>query len=300
MSVTEKPAPQDTVALDIRLCKDCNKTIFSQPDFQASLNTPAIITFNRAYHNLLEFERGIRLMLPRFQKLLLALHDPESPPSSTQLADASRTRKRLMDAFTQFDTAARRIRDMPSTLPTQLKLQKAVYQNASQFLHLHMLPLKSLPKVLKHATPNGDTTPKAESSTTGKPQSALSSIRYNHVRNDSSSALSISSIASSRISELEAEEKSLRERLIILEEQKFMVQEMVADANKRRKFDEVAALAGNIEDLSREIDGIQGMLVNLDFEGAYRDGMSRPGLGSGVNSPARRDSSQMVNELSQG
>lgn len=208
-----------------------------------------------------------------------------------------------MDAFTQYDTAARRIRDLSSTSPTQIKLQKAIYQNASQFLHLHMLPLKSLPKVLKHATPNGDMTPRHNSvvgmssplaapPTTGKPQNALASIRYNHIRNDSSSALSMSSVASSRVSELEAEEKSLRERLIILEEQKFMVQEMVAEANKRRKFDEVAALAGNIEDLSREIDGIQGMLDNLDFEGAYREvGLQRPGLGSGVVSPARRDSS---------
>lgn len=305
---TEKPPPQDTVALDIRLCKDCNHTLFSQADFEASLSSPAVVTFDRAYYHLMEFERGIRRMLPRFQKLLQALQDPETPPTSSQIADASRTRKRLMDAFTQYDTAARRIRDLPSTSPTQIKLQKAIYQNASQFLHLHMLPLKSLPKVLKHATPNGDATPRNNSvvgtssplatpSTTGKPQNALASIRYNHIRNDSSSALSMSSVASSRVSELEAEEKSLRERLIILEEQKFMVQEMVADANKRRKFDEVAALAGNIEDLSREIDGIQGTLDNLDFEGAYRDaGVQRPGagLGSGVVSPARRDSSLLV------
>lgn len=308
--ITEKPPPQDNVALDIRLCKDCNHTLFANADFDASLSSPAVISFDRAYHNLLEFEKGIRRMLPRFQKLLQALQDPESPPTSAQITDASRTRKRLMDAFTQYDTAARRIRDLSSTSPTQIKLQKAIYQNASQFLHLHMLPLKSLPKVLKHATPNGDVTPRTSSAvgtssplaappTTGK-SNALASIRYNHIRNDSSSALSMSSIASSRVSELEAEERSLRERLIVLEEQKFMVQEMVSDANKRRKFDEVAALAGNIEDLSREIDGIQGMLDNLDFEGAYREtGVQRPGagLGSGVVSPVRRDSSQAVGGL---
>ncbi|KAK5073076.1 carboxypeptidase Y-deficient [Lithohypha guttulata] len=301
-------------------CRTCGKVVCGDPttgcskvlglnvatNFQDSLTSPAIATFNRAYDNLLEFERGIRLMLPRFQKLLQALQDPEAAPTSTQIADASRTRKRLMDAFTQYDTAARRIRDMPSISPTQLKLQKAIYQNASQFLHLHMLPLKALPKILKHATPNGDSranslAPPGPSPLQGGPrsQSALASIRYNHMRNDSSSNISLSSVTSSRISELEAEEKSLRERLIILEEQKFMVQEMVADANKRRKFDEVAALAGNIEDLSREIDGIQGMLDNMDFEGAYREaGTQRPGngLGSGVASPARRESGLIMNQ----
>ena len=68
---------------------------------------------------------------------------------------------------------------------------------------------------------------------------------------------------------MEAEEKQLRERLIVLEEQKFFVQEMVADANKRRKFDEVAALAGNVEEISKEIDAVQNMLSGLDFEGIY-------------------------------
>lgn len=74
---------------------------------------------------------------------------------------------------------------------------------------------------------------------------------------------------------MEAEEKELRERLIVLEEQKFFVSEMLAEANKHRKFEEVKALAGNIEDLSKEIDHIQGQLGQLDFAGAYQN--TRPG-----------------------
>jgi len=57
--------------------------------------------------------------------------------------------------------------------------------------------------------------------------------------------------------------------LIVLEEQKFFVSEMIADANRRRKFDEVSALALNIEDLSKEIDRINGVLDKLDFESLY-------------------------------
>jgi rabenosyn-5 len=258
-TLTEKPPPQDTIALDIRLCKECNTTLFSQRDFEASLTSPAIDSFTRSYNNLLQFERGIRLLLPKFQKLLQALQDPDSPPTPTQLSDASRTRKRLMDSFTQFDTAARRIRDMPSNSPTQLKLQKAIYQNASQFLHLHMLPLKTLPKILKHATP---TLPNG-TSTTGKPNS-LASIHYNslHNRQNSSSNISLST-TTSRISELEAEEKSLRERLIVLEEQRFMVKEMMIHAKRERRWDEVGVLGGNVEDLSREIDEVGGVLEGV-------------------------------------
>ena len=61
----------------------------------------------------------------------------------------------------------------------------------------------------------------------------------------------------------------MRERLIVLEEQKFFVSEMIADANKRRKFDEVGALAQNVDDLSREIDQINSRIAGMDFAGAY-------------------------------
>ena len=104
---------------------------------------------------------------------------------------------------------------------------------------------------------------------------------------------------SSRISDLEAEEKELRERLIVLEEQKFMVKEMIADANKRRKFDEVAALAGNVEDLSREIDEVSKLVegVKQGIGDAYAESN---GLGSGVQSPIRRGSALGPSRIDKG
>ena len=249
------------------MCKDCQRTIFSKADFARELATqPAD---QRAYQNLLQFEHGIRLLLPKFQRLLLTLQDPDKPPTPAQLAEASKVRKRLTDAFTQYDVAARRIRDLPTESPTQARLQKAVYQQAASFLHVHMLPLKSIPKIMKHAKPNGKTMP---ATTNGKPLSALASINYNKVVNGDSSRPSSSrnsSTSSAAVTALEAEEKQLRERLIVLEEQKFFVSEMIADANKRRKFDEVGSLAQNVEDLSREIDHIQAQLTQMDFASAY-------------------------------
>ncbi|RMZ79886.1 hypothetical protein DV738_g2947, partial [Chaetothyriales sp. CBS 135597] len=293
---TEKSVPNNTISLDVRLCKECNHALFSHRDFQASLSNPQVSAFVKSYQNLLQFERGIRLLLPRFQKLLQALQDPDAVLSTQQISDASRTRKRLMDSFAQYDVAARRIRDMPSQVPTQLKLQKAIYDNASQFLHLHMLPLKSLPKVLKHATPNGGPAPNGASQAgkTGVPKSALASIQYSHIRHQSSSNISISTV-SSRISELEASEKELRDRLIVLEEQKFFVQEMIADANRRRKFDEVSALAANVEDLSREIDEISKMVEGVlgEIGLAYTEGL---GTGPGSGSMSRSRTTDIENQ----
>lgn len=255
------------VAVDVRMCKDCQRTIFSKADFARELATET--ADQRAYQNLLQFEHGIRLLLPRFQRLLLTLQDPEKPPTPAQLTEASKVRKRLTDAFTQYDFAARRIRDMPTESPTQVRLQKAIHQQATSFLHVHMLPLRSIPKVLKRATPNGKPMP---TNTNGKPQSALASVNYNDITNGGGSRPSSSrnsSISSAALTALEAEEKELRERLIVLEEQKFILSEMIADANKRRKFDEVGSLAQNVEDLSREIDQIQAQLALMDFAGVY-------------------------------
>ena len=132
-----------------------------------------------------------------------------------------------------------------------------------------MLPLKSIPKMLKHATPNGRPAPSAPN---GNGQNALSSINYNRIANGNDARPSSSrnsSVSSVALTALETEEKELRERLIVLEEQKFFVSEMIADANKRRKFDEVSSLAQNVEDLTREIDQIQTQLAQMDFAGAY-------------------------------
>ncbi|KAI9833919.1 MAG: hypothetical protein M1819_003428 [Sarea resinae] len=260
------------ISLDIRMCKECKNVVFSKRDFANELaRKPPDL---RAYETLIQFERGIRLMQPKFQRLLTALQDPNKPPTPTQLAEASKTRKRLLDAFTQYDVAARRIRDMPTSSPTQKRLQKAIYQQSSNFLHLHMLPLKALPKILKHASSHGvhqDGHLTPSPSPSGRLRSPLAAVGR-HASN--SSQLTVSSDNSAAVSILEAEEKELRDRLIVLEEQKFFVSEMIADANRHRKFDEVASLAQNVEDLSKEIDQVNGMLSQLDFAGAYTSAAS--------------------------
>jgi len=120
-----------------------------------------------------------------------------------------------------------------------------------------MLPLKQLPKILKHAHPpiaNGHLSPSP----------ANRHIRPGGLHSPSQSFDSADVTSqSSQLSELETEEKELRERLIVLEEQKFMVEEMVRDAQRRRKFEEVEALGRNLEDLTKEVDLVRGQLEEV-------------------------------------
>ncbi|KAI1383808.1 VAC1 protein [Hypoxylon trugodes] len=255
------------ISVDVRMCQDCKSTIFSKRDFVESIiHKPPD---QRAYETLKQFERGIQLLLPTFQRALIPLQDENNPPSHAQIQEASKMRKRLTDSFTKYDVAARRIRDMKTDSPSQQQLQKAIHQAASSFLHMHMLPLKNLPRMLRHNSSN---------STRNRllPNGHVASPLRNG--SDSLETASQTSETSTVVSALETEEKELRERLIVLEEQKYMVQTMISGAHGARRFEEVSALTRNVEELDAEIESIRGKVAAVEekWQGLYANG--GPGL----------------------
>lgn len=143
---------------------------------------------------------------------------------------------------------------MPTISPTQLRLQKAVHQSAAQFLHLNMLPLKALPKIL-----NKQQSMSHNNRSIGPVHTTSASNGVN--KPSSSRALTM---VTSEIAESDAKEKELKEQLMVLEEQRFLVSEMLADANKRRRFDEVTALAGSLEELDGEVRRVEGEIAEFE------------------------------------
>ncbi|KDN69192.1 putative FYVE zinc finger [Colletotrichum sublineola] len=283
---TEKPpttAQPGQLSIDIRMCRECNHTIFSKRDFAATLSHKP--PDQRAYETLRQFERGIRQLMPIFQRTLLALQ-PESedgselsrpPPTHAQIQEASKIRKRLTDAFTKYDTAARRLRDMKTTSKTQLRLQQAVYAAASSFLHTHMLTLKSVPQILRSRSSQ---TPRLRALQSASVNGSSSSLHLSPLRNQEladSETASQASEASTAVSALETEEKEARERLVVLEEQRFMVQQMVDNARDARRFEEVSALTRNVEELDREIEKAKKNVGGVEqrWEGLYASGLVR-------------------------
>ncbi|KOS23170.1 Vacuolar segregation protein PEP7 [Escovopsis weberi] len=263
-SATEKPPGfpgGGTSPMDIRMCRECNHTIFSGRDFAASLlHKPPD---QRAYETLCQFERGIRLLLPSFHRSLLALR-PE-------IQEASKIRKRLIDGFTKYGSAAKRMRDLKADNPTQERLQAAVYAYANNFLHINMLPLKSVPHMLRRRSLPSHSGHQFRRSSA--PYPFTSGLRYSEVA-ESETASQAPSEASTVVSQLETEEKDLRERLAVLEEQKFMVQEMVRTATGARRFEEVSALSRNADELDGEIAQLRSKIGDVEqrWEDVYRSG----------------------------
>lgn len=288
---TEKPkSPANgQISVDVRMCRDCKSTIFSKRDFDDAIaHKPPD---QRAYENLRQFERGIKLLMPSFQRALMALQPPEDefsdnkpPPSSAQIQEAGKIRKRLTDSFTKYDIAARRLRDMKTTNQTQLRLQKNVYAAANTFLHTHMLPLKSLPRILKShslSTNNHRRLLAVTDRHNSTGSMALSPLRNGESADHASETASLggASETSTAVSALETEEKELRERLVVLEEQRFMVNEMVTNARKARRFEEVSALNKNVEELDREINNLRSAVTGVEdrWEGLYASGATNGG-----------------------
>ncbi|KAI0529851.1 FYVE zinc finger protein [Xylaria digitata] len=248
--------------VDIRMCRDCKFTIFAKRDFiESTMQKPPD---QRAYETLRQFERGIELLLPTFQRALLPLQDENNPPNHSQIQEAAKLRKRLTDSFTKYDVAARRIRDMKTDNPSQQRLQKAIYQAASSFLHMHMLPLKNLPRLLKHKS-SGST--KSHLTPNGHVAGPLR-------QGDVLETASQTSEGSTVVSTLETEERELRERLIVLEEQKYMVQKMISASRGARRFEEVSALTRNVEELDKEIEAANAQVSGVEqrWQGLYANG----------------------------
>lgn len=260
---SEKPGAT-SISVDIRMCRDCKFTIFAKRDFTESvIHKPPD---QRAYETLRQFERGIQQLMPGFQRALLPLQDENRHPSHAQIKEASKLRKRLIDSFTKYDIASKRLRDLKTESPTQKYLQKAIYQAASSFLHMHMLPLKNLPKILK-----------SSSSSTSARRLLPNGHAPSPLRGNSDMFLetaSQTSETSTVVSALETEEKELKEKLIILEEQKYMVQAMIANSQGAKRFEEVSALTRNVDELEKEIQDVKGKVGDVEdrWQGLYANG----------------------------
>lgn len=228
--------------ISIRICTDCKNIVFSKRNFESEINGPKPELL-RFYDTLKPIKRSIEIVLPKFQNLLTEINDPEKPPSPELLHQASRIRKRLLESFVQFDTMSRKVMAIRVHTEEEARLQKQIYHVAAQYLQENMLPLKALPKILKkHNKP-----------------SQLSEI---------TAASTLEDNIDSTVLEGEGNEEtlspkeiqSLREQLIVLEEQKFLVNSMISEANSRRKFDEIEPLQQSINDLDKELENIRAKL----------------------------------------
>ncbi|KAJ7074293.1 FYVE zinc finger-domain-containing protein [Mycena amicta] len=131
-------AEEEKFLRGVRICNECRPVLLRQQYYQQVRHVP---TFVKLYEAFVMLEREIEDSLPQFQELILTLNHDSQPTK-----DASAARKRLLEAFAQYDSIAKRIRNLPTPNGgSQDRVQIAVMTRANLFLQKNMFPLQSLP-----------------------------------------------------------------------------------------------------------------------------------------------------------
>ncbi|KAI0797615.1 FYVE zinc finger-domain-containing protein [Abortiporus biennis] len=205
----------------VRICRDCRPVLLRRQYIEEIHHVPI---FSKLYDAFIMLEKEIEDALPQFSELILSLStsNEERPP-----AEVSAARKRLVDAFAQYDALAKRIRRLPCPSgpgSSQDRVQMAILTRANIFLQKNMFPLQALPKPQKPMT-SKPTTPEAVNGPLIDPDSDVAHA------------------------------------LQPLLEQEALLETFVDEAKAHRKFEDAKTLKANLAEIRAEIDRI---LVNAD------------------------------------
>ncbi|KAH7889998.1 FYVE zinc finger-domain-containing protein [Phlebopus sp. FC_14] len=134
----------------VRICRSCKPVLAREQYYQEVARVPLFV---RLYENFISLEKEIEESIPQFQELLLTLSNDSQPTK-----EASAARKRLLDAFTEYDALSKRIHKIPCAPgSSQDRVQLAILTRANLFLQKNMFPLQSLPKPQKRGSSNAST-----------------------------------------------------------------------------------------------------------------------------------------------
>ena len=121
----------------------------------------AVFLCSRPVQAFISLEKEIEDELPLFQEIIVNLRSvlflsseshtliPFSRSSKQErpTPEAAAARKRLLEAFAQYDALAKRIRKLPCAPgSSQDRIQAAILIRATNFLQKHMFPLQVRPK----------------------------------------------------------------------------------------------------------------------------------------------------------
>ncbi|ODV95157.1 hypothetical protein PACTADRAFT_33734 [Pachysolen tannophilus NRRL Y-2460] len=233
----------------IRICLNCKKSMFGKKLFLKDVNGEKSETL-RIYDTILIYKIKIEQLLPIFKKSIIKLNNLDNTKNEKTHEDTmnklnnnheiiqeiSRQRVALKDLFTKLDSISKKLHHKivedekaHNISNDELKLEKSIYSVAVLFLQENMIAFQNIPTMTKQ-----------------RPD----------IENEISNVKTI--ITKPKLTK--AEIRASREKLMVLKEQKFLVEEMISSSKKKRKFDDLKSLELNLNDLSKEIDELDARL----------------------------------------
>ncbi|CDK26824.1 unnamed protein product [Kuraishia capsulata CBS 1993] len=254
---------ESTPDASLRMCLVCKNQLLSKRLFIRDMQSspPEILSL---YSSMVIYKTKIVKLLPELKITLELMKraDPATELSSgvhdhnatiaafsqehEMLQLATQQRLKLMRLFTRFDGITKRIgsqirvseelqaKGHPISID-ELKIQKSIYQTSLLFLQENMLSLQSVPKILK-----GQSNDASISSSTQSPEPAQPKMTKREVR-------------------------ELRDQMMVLKEQRFLVADMVENSKKKRRFEDLKSLEDSLADLDKAIQDIDDKLGDESF-----------------------------------
>lgn len=236
----EKKADLTGIDYSIRLCSVCIKTLYVGRKFKRDLNQPLPLILSRC-ESLHNTSQVISNILPLLNAHIKNIEDTKQENKVINPDDIEASKKlkiKLLRAVASYNTLARQLSSIAPKNNAEKKIQQSVQMASAAFLNDKILRLKTLPGIIQT---DNNYLPESDAHEVTK----LSDIMFNN--------LSIREV------------KKFREDLMVLKEQKYLVESMIKDAKKQRKFDEIAILDINLNELKSNIEEIQDRLGDQGF-----------------------------------
>lgn len=224
--------------IQVRMCSICVDTILLKRKYKRDITKPPSLLLQK-YETLSNLASVIRSILPQFQDSLKLIDDDREKNNTNEIdiMNLTKLRAKLLRSFSNYNRLTKEIIALKPTSLSEQRIQKSIQIESSFFINEYILPLQSIPAVLQ-----GDNYDMNKN----EPQvKKLSELVYN--------GLSIKEV------------KEYREELMVLKEQMFQIDRLLEGAKKQRKFDEVAMLTNNINELNDRVSELEKKLGDEGF-----------------------------------
>lgn len=258
------PLLNQLVDIAIRLCSKCLKLVYAPRKFKRDISETYSSPIRSKYCNIVNVANMIERLLPQLQNYIEINTLKRTPtelisPNGTDLQEITKLRDKLLKSFNMYNILTKQLILLQPRNEAEKQIQKSIQIRSAQFVNEKMLPLKNLESLI--SLNNASTDKNSKNVSTSKLEqrdisyemkkpSNIPTIKLTHMMNQ----LTVQEI------------KQYREELMVVKEQIFLINSMIEDSKKQRKFDEIKTLTYNLKELEGRVTELEQLLGDQGFK----------------------------------
>lgn len=240
ISFTEQRSELVKMTISVRVCSKCTHNLYYGRKFRKDITQPLSPLLSQC-EKIQNLSRSILNVLSLLTASLEELERRENTgqtPTTSSINESTKLKAKLLRAVASYTQLAKSIAILQPRNNAERKIQQSMRMASSTFINEKLIHMRSLSVPTSIGSPQVIQQPDL-------PVVKPFKLIYNN--------LSIKEV------------KQYREELMVLKEQKFLVETMMENAKKQRNFDEISTLTSNLKELESRIGTIQEGLGDEGF-----------------------------------